>query len=45
MLADLMVLVEKRHRFLPDELHSAEREFNRERFLVNRLKKPGPSSR
>lgn len=44
MLANLMIFVEQRDWLLTDELNSTQREFHRQRFLVNILKKARPQS-
>jgi hypothetical protein len=41
MFADLVILIEKRDRFLSNELNATERELYGERLFVNRLKKSG----
>src|SRR4029077_2001935 len=38
---DLMVTIKQRHRILPNELNSAQREFNCKCFFIYRLKKTG----
>src|SRR4029077_10245367 len=39
VFSDLMVLVEKRDRSLPNERYSLQRKLDRERLFINRLKK------
>ena len=39
VFADLVIFVEKRDCFLPDELNAAEREFHSKRLLIDRFKK------
>lgn len=40
MLTNLVIAIEKRDWFLPNESNSAQRKFHRERLFVNRLQKP-----
>ena len=40
MFADLVIAIEEWHWVLSDELDSAKRKFNSQRFLVDRFQKP-----
>ena len=40
MLTNLVIAIEKRDWFLPNESNSAQRKFDGERLFVNRLQKP-----